>query len=256
MKHVVKLDEKGRLVYDGLLSSKEIATIDEILNALKSELPQVEKDLEEEYGNGVLYKYYLGKVVGDLLNKYNINASERRMFWDEIKTLVTEKARAREDGKNSVTRSFYEQCYQLSLIDIDVVQKLSWRQWQDLLDRVGNREDERIFLWIKQKDEKIREDDWREFEKGLHLYLKNKDTSVFTNEELFDIYDSILEMSKYWRTALAQFAKDNPNSAKTSGASKSRRSKKYQTECFRLKKQYRKALDESIFVESFENAMK
>ena len=43
MKHVVKLDEKGRLVYDGLLSSKEIATIDEILNALKSELPQVEK---------------------------------------------------------------------------------------------------------------------------------------------------------------------------------------------------------------------
>ena len=107
------------------------------------------------------------------------------MFWDEIKTLVTEKARAREDGKNSVTRSFYEQCYQLSLIDIDVVQKLSWRQWQDLLDRVGNREDERIFAWIKNSTGKIREDDWREFEKALHLYLKKKDTSVFSDYELF-----------------------------------------------------------------------
>lgn len=256
MKHVVKLDKKGRLVYDGLLSSKEIATIDEILSALKSELPQVEKDLEEEYGNGVLYKYYLGKVVSDLLNKYNINASERRTFWDEIKTLVTEKARTREDGKNSVTRSFYEQCYQLSLIDIDVVQKLSWRQWQDLLDRVGNREDERIFLWIKQINEKVREDDWREFEKGLHLYLKNKDTSVFSDEELFEIYDSILEMSKYWRIELVQFTKDNPKTVKTSGTSRSRRSKKYQATCLQLKRQYKEKLNESIFKEAFDIAMK
>ena len=37
MNHVVSLDADGHLVYKGLLTSREIATIDEILNALKDE---------------------------------------------------------------------------------------------------------------------------------------------------------------------------------------------------------------------------
>ena len=206
MNHVVSLDKDGHLIYKGLLTSKEIATIDEILNALKEEIPQVESDLKEAYGKTVLYRYYLGKFLGDLLTKYDISVAERRRFWDEIKVFATQEKRTRNEGTNSKTRSFYEQCYVLSRLDLDIVQKLSARQWQDLLDRVGNREDERIFKWIKEKQDKIREDDWREFEKGLHLYLKSKDTSVFSDEELFEIYDSIFEMSKYWRIAFKQFS--------------------------------------------------
>ena len=80
MGHIVALDDEGHLVYEGLLSSKEIATIDEILNALKQEIPQIESDLEETYGKSVLYKYNLGKFLGSLLTKYNISASERRKF--------------------------------------------------------------------------------------------------------------------------------------------------------------------------------
>ena len=68
MGHIVTLDAKGHLVYEGLLSSKEIATIDDILNALKQEIPQIEADLEEAYGKSVLYKYNLGKFLGNLLN--------------------------------------------------------------------------------------------------------------------------------------------------------------------------------------------
>lgn len=254
MKHIVALDAEGHLVYDGLLSSKEKASIDEILNALKTEIPQIESDLEETYGKSVLYKYNLGKFLGGLLSKYNISVSERRRFWDEIKTFATKKSRTRDDGINAVTRSFYEQCYVLSRYDIEVVEKLSWRQWQDILDRVGNREDERIFEWIRNRNDKLREDDWREFEKGLHLYLKNKDTSVFTDEELFSVYDSILEMSKYWRIAFAQFSKDFPNSAKIK--SKARRSKKYQSTCFQLKRELRKQLDDEIFEQAFDIAMR
>ena len=254
MSHVVSLDKDGHLIYKGLLTAKEIATIDEILNALKEEIPQIESDLEETYGKTVLYRYYLGKFLGGLLTKYNISVAERRRFWDEIKTFATQETRIRDEGANSVTRSFYEQCYVLSQQDLDVVQKLSARQWQDLLDRVGNREDERIFQWIKNKSEKIREDDWREFEKGLHLYLKNKDTSVFTDEELFEVYDSIFEMSKYWRIAFKQFSKDFPKSDKIK--SKARRSKKYQETCFKLKKERRVPLDDDVFSEAFEMAMK
>lgn len=254
MGHIVELDAEGHFVYDGLLSSKEIATIDEILNALKQEIPQIEQDLKDAYGNGVLYKYYLGKFLGELLARYNISPFERRRFWDEIKTFATKEKRVRNEGKNTETRSFYGQCYKLSQLDLEIVERLSWRQWQDVLDRVGVREDERIFEWIRTKKEKIREDDWREFEKGLHLYLKNKDTSVFTDDELYEIYDSILNMSQYWRIMFAQFCKDFPNSAKIK--SKSRRSKKYQSLCFQFKKELRKPLlDEDIFKKAFEVAM-
>lgn len=253
MGHIVTLDAKGHLVYEGLLSSKEIATIDDILNALKQEIPQIEADLEEAYGKSVLYKYNLGKFLGNLLIKYEISAFERRQFWDEIKTFATKEIRTRNEGTNAETRSFYGQCYRLSQFDQEIVEKLSWRQWQDILDRVGNREDKRIFEWIRQKKEKIREDDWREFEKGLHLFLKNKDTSVFTDEELFGIYDSIFCMSQYWRIAFGQFSKDYPKSAKIK--SKSRRSKKFQSTCFQLKRELRKPLGDEIFEKAFDVAM-
>ena len=253
MSHVVSL-VNGHLVYEGLLSSKEIATIDEILNTLKQEIPQIEEDLAATYGKSVLYKYFLGKVLGELLEKYEISISERRKFWDEIKDLVSTETRLRADGVNSETRSFFSQCSRLSQIDQETVEKLSWRQWQDILDRVGNREDTRIFDWIRRKEEKIREDDWREFEKGLHLYLRNKDTSVFSDEELFSIYDSLLEMGKYWRIAFATFSKNNPKSAKIK--TKAKRSKKYQEECLRLKKERREPLSEAIFAVAFDNALK
>ena len=251
---VVKVDKDGKIIYNGLLSSQEKATYDEVIYALKREIPQIEKDLEEVYGKSVLYKYHLGKFLGELLNKYEISFSERRDFWDEIKNLASTENRKRDDGKNSARRSFFEQCYVLSQYDIEVVNKLSWRQWQDILDRASNREDERIFKWIKNKSEKIREDDWREFEKALHLDLKSKDTSVFSDDELFEIYNSLFEMSVYWRIAFLQFSKDFPNSAKIK--TKSRRSKKYQSECFRIKKETRKPLSDEIFAEAFDNAMK
>ena len=45
MGHIVALDAEGHLIYEGLLSSQEKATIDEILNALQTEIPQIESDL-------------------------------------------------------------------------------------------------------------------------------------------------------------------------------------------------------------------
>lgn len=253
MAKLVSLDAHGHLVYDGLLSSQERATVDEILNALKAEIPQIETDLESVYGKTVLYKYYLGKFLGELLGKYDVSMAERRRFWDEIKTFATKEERKRNEGAKAATRSFYEQCFVLSQYDLEVVQKLSWRQWQDILDRVANREDQRIFEWIRKKSDKIREDDWREFEKGLHLFLKRKDTSVFLDDELFEIYNSIYAMAIYWRIAFTQFSKDFPQSAKIK--TKARRSKKYQEVAFQLKKELKKPLDDEIFSIAFERAM-
>ena len=105
MGHVVRLVD-GHLVYDGMLSTKEIATIDDILRTLQEEIPTIEADLAEEYGQGVWYKYHLGLVMGELLEKYDISFSERRRFWDEIKNFATQEERKRNEGTNAVTRSF------------------------------------------------------------------------------------------------------------------------------------------------------
>lgn len=239
MGHVVKLID-GHLVYDGLLSSKEKATINEILDTLKEEIPVLESDLQQEYGQTVWYKYNLGLFLSELLEKYEISFIERRKFWNEIKDFASKEERKRDEGTHSVTRSFYQQCYVLSKQDKEVVEKLTWRQWQDILDRVGNREDDRIFQWIKQFPGKIREDDWREFEKALHLYLRNKDTSVFNINELFSIYDSIMLMCKIWREKFKLFSTEHPKSAKIK--TKGTWSKKYYSRCFKLKKERRSTI--------------
>lgn len=253
MGHIVRLID-GHLIYDGLLSSQEKATIDEILRALQEEIPTIEADLQAEYGKGVWYKYNLGLFLGELLEKYDISISERRRFWDEIKHFATKENRKRNEGAKAATRSFYEQCYALSQQDKEVVDKLNWRQWQNILDRVGIRADERIFQWLKQLTGKIREDDWREFEKALHLYLKNKDTSVFDNAELFAIYDSIMLMSVRWREQFKVFSLEYPKSAKIK--SKGIWAKKYYALCFKKKKElHSQIVTEEICTSAFSELM-
>lgn len=78
MAHLVSLDAEGRLVYDGLLSSQERATVDEILNALKEEIPQIETDLED------LYRKNVRKLPGCpdiVLPKYNTVIFVNGCFW-------------------------------------------------------------------------------------------------------------------------------------------------------------------------------
>lgn len=252
MSNIVEI-KNGEIVYSGMLSSKEKAIVDEIIDDLKKEIPEIESELSAKYGNSVWYRFYLGKVMGSLLERFDISISERRRFWDEIKLVASEEERIRNEGKNSVTRSFYQQCWVLSEIDEETVGKLSARQWQDLLDRVSNREDERIFEWIKHYPTKIREDDWREFEKSLHLYLKGKDTSVFEDEELFEIYNSLMTMAQQWRLRLKEFGHNHPQSAKLKN--KANWSKKYRTNCLQIARDRRCVVDEEICKEIFDQIM-
>lgn len=231
---LVELDENGRKIYRGFLSSKETEKADLLLGFLQDEIPSLAKKLEKEYGSGALYKYYLGKRLGELLDEYNVTEKERLYFWEEIKNFAPDKIRKRQDGGKSKNRKFYEQCYRLSKIDKAAVEKLSWKQWQDLLDRTRNREDERIFQWIAKRDEKIKQKEWNTFEKCLNQFLKNKDTSVFDDEELFDIYEMIMIIGVCWTECFDSFVANNPKSMKIK--SKSKWEKKYYDSCFKARK--------------------
>lgn len=253
MAHLVEVDSKGTITYEGLLTSKDRVPFDELVETLKKEIPEIENELKEKYGVSIDYKYYLGKFLAEILQKNKISNAERRKFWDEIKYLASSETRTRSEGTNAKTRSFFEQCYVLSLIDYAVVKKMSWRQWQDLLDRIDNRDDERIYLWIGSKKEKIKEENWREFEKALHLYLSTRDTSVFSNDEMFIIYDSLYGMGEFWLSAIRQFSKEYPKSLKLKN--KASWSKKFYSGCFAKRKLEHRELSKEDYVFLFQQLM-
>ena len=238
---LVELDENGRKIYRGFLSSAETRNADLLLGFLQDEIPIIANELNAKYGDGVLYKYYLGRRLGELLDSYNIPEKERVYFWNEIKNFAPDKERKRNDGGESKTRKFYEQCYQLSRINQTTVEKLSWRQWQDLLDRRANREDERIFEWIGIHEPKIKESEWRSFEKGLNLFLKGKDTSVFETDELFEIYEMILLIGQEWIRLFEAFSAENPKSAKIKA--KAKWEGKFYELCFKCRRANKKNIE-------------
>lgn len=247
MGKIVKKDESGYIVYKGLLSSEEISEADALLQQLIKEIPQIESELADKYNSkSILYKYNFGKRLGEYLEEHKIYDRERRYFWDEIKSFAT-KDETHKDRSNA--RQFYEQWYLLSKLDIETVKKMSWRQWQDLLDRPKNRADARIFNWIGQKQGKIREDDWREFEKALHQYLGNKETAVFSDDELFNLYDSIMLMCEKWRKLFLGYAKEHPKSGKIKN--KASWAKKYYTKCFETRRARKCSIDDALCEEVF-----
>ena len=231
MAHIVEFDKSGNIIYKGMPSSSEILLYDQLIVTLKNDIPQIEQDLKDQYGDSIMYKYNLGKLLGEILEKNNVSIKERRRFWDEIKTLATTEKRTRNEGKNSKKRSFFEQCYRLSQIDKDTVKKLSWRQWVTLFDRSEkNTDDSRFFIWIRNCPRKIREDEWREFMKVMNLYLDKTDTSVFSDVELFEIYNSMIIMANTWLSEVKEFKKTHPTSRKLKALSSW--SKKFYRNCF------------------------
>lgn len=232
---IVSVDKNGQIVYNGLLTSEEKAGADEFVSILKEEIPRIEDELGKIYGSGVLYKYNLGLVLGELLEKYGIAPTDRRRFWDEIKGLATKETRKR--AENSDNRCYYEQCYRLSRIDLKIVEKLKWRQWQAILDRNRIREDPRIFSWVGRLEGEIGEVEWREFAKALNLYTRKISTDVFDDETLFMIFDSILYMCRVWLRESADFFRDHPEYSTTK--EKAALAKQYYEKCFALKREAR-----------------
>ncbi len=221
MAHLVEFFDDGKSYFKGIITSNEILKYTEFKEKLQLEIPNIEQTLKNHYGNSLDYKYFLGKILGELLDKHNISIKERRLFWDEIKNIASIESRTRSDGKFSKKRKFYEQCYILSKFNYTLIKKLSWRQWQSLLDRDDKIfEDKRFFEWIQINPNKIKENEWRELLKIMNFFLDKKDTSVFSNKEVYEIYDSMLILVKSWISNIKQFEKLYPKSKKLNNKSK------------------------------------
>lgn len=252
MAHVVNKNKEGQMAYRGFLTSKEIRNADAMLEALKKEIPAKEDELSKKYKEKSLMCYHLGKYLDRLLKRYDIPPSERRYFWKEINQFATRKQRTRGTSTECPKMVFYEYCYSLSRFDIDVVKRLNYTQWRYVLEKNMGNEERHIVMWLKRRKGKIVTDDWREFSKGLTRFLKTRDMSVFTDDEVMEIYDSVFAMMRYWRMNADRYGKEFPNRKKTN---RLRLSRKYIDTCLALKKRLRVPLDEKVFAEAFGRTM-
>ncbi|MEG1506390.1 MAG: hypothetical protein RR478_02710 [Bacilli bacterium] len=193
-----KISYKKNDVYDGVASFDDVMYTEAQLIELKEEVYEYERSLGEKYKPyGSKYAYELGLFLSGKLKQYAIIDSERYKFWKMLRTYVNMK------NKNIVItdiRDPYEYCYMLSKLPEDLVVKYSRTRWDYLFDCMTAREDKRIYTWLNSNNnEEFNKSSsfWQEFIKGLKVYFKNIDTSVYSDEDLYEKYNDIMKKAMY-----------------------------------------------------------
>lgn len=250
----IELDENGNKLYHGALTSSETEEADKLLGFLMDELPRKVAELEEQYGNGALYKYHLGEELSKLLEKFSVPQRERMYFWNEITNFAPDKERTKT-GKKNLHRNFYEQCFQFYQIDPEIIKKYSWNIWKEFLDRTTGHDDERLIPWMGKQEKGFQIKEWRSFEKALHLYVQKMDTTVLDDEEAEAVFDGIRLMAEKWNEHIKKFAKEHPRSVKIVGTAKGKWEKKFYSECFSRAKKSRVEMNEVLCDEVFHDIM-
>ena len=212
MAYFVKKDGDS-VKYRDFLTSSQIKQADELLQYLQDNFPKFTSEMSDKYGVGTaIYFYHMGSWINDVIEKHDIPAHARKYLFSEIASFAPDKERLRNVSDN---RNPYYQAYLLAQLDEETVQRMSFNKWQSLLERETEREDTRIFEWIKATDQQeITGKEWRNFLKILHAYIKKIDTSVFSDEELFKTYNMLIDSVQSWDTGCKAFLAKHPSSQK------------------------------------------
>lgn len=202
-----KLEYKKNDLYDGTASYNNVMYTEQELEKLKSEVYDFEKKLSKKYQPyNSEYSYELGLYLSSKLSEYSFVEGERHKFWNMLREYVNEKDKRKVFQSNQ--REPYEYCYMLSKLDKNLVTKFSRSRWDHLFDCVTAREDSRLYKWLLElNNEKFisSSEYWRAFVKGLNIYFKNLDTSIFNEEEIFKIYEEVMLKSMF----LVDYIKEN-----------------------------------------------
>jgi len=176
--------------YDGVQVYGDIKYSEEQYEKMKEEFYQFECALEKKYKPySSEYCYEMGLYLSQKLEQYRVVESSRYKFWESLRNYVNTK-----NPTKVITelRDPYEYCYMLSKMDRDLVIKYPRSRWDHLFDCVTAREDSRLYEWLLDRDTIDNNDCWQGFIKALKVYFKGIDTSIYSKEEMYDLYDSIL----------------------------------------------------------------
>jgi len=173
---------------------------------LSRRLEEIEKEmkgsgllnLKRKRGNVLSLWYELGKRLEFVMDTSIVAAEDREFVWralyDHAGLLAPGPITKR--AERDPETSHFSYCYMLSRFPWEFVEMAGdWTSWSEFFDRSETKNDRRIIEWLGQKAGrgrvKSRQNWLRPLTKAIHKGFEKKDTTVFSDEELFEILDKV-----------------------------------------------------------------
>lgn len=198
-----------------LITQKEKVKAEKLDDFLSSRMKEINHEIENSgllkskgrKGKVLRLWYEVGTRLEFIEDTSLIHADERDFVWRAIYDHVGKLAPGplSERAKSQPERSHFSYCYKISKFPLEFVESAGdWTSWSEFFDRKETKNDPRIIGWIgeraKERDIRGKQNWLRPITKLIHSEFAEKDTSVFSKEELFKNLDEILKkMSKQKR---------------------------------------------------------
>jgi len=197
----VKVFKTKRLLTGELREQAE--RLDEFLSKKVSEIEKEMKStgflkLKGKKGEVVKLWYEVGKQLDFVTDTSVVAAEDREFVWRAIYDHAGALApgplteRVRRDPETS----HFSYCFRLSRFPWEFVELAGdWTSWSEFFDRKETKNDPRIIEWLGRKAKACnisgRQNWLRPLTKAIHKEFENKDTTVFSQEELYKRLGSI-----------------------------------------------------------------
>lgn len=174
---------------------------------LAGKMKEIEKDLENsgclalkgKKGKVLKLWHELGKRLGFIMDTSIVPAEDREFVWRAIYDHAGELAPgpiSKRVLRNPET-SHFSYCYKLARFPWEFVESAGdWTSWSEFFDRSETKNDARIINWLGTKAKEIKKTGWqnwlRPLTKKIHNEFEKKDTTVFSDDELFKILEKLL----------------------------------------------------------------
>lgn len=197
----VKVFKTKRLLTGELREQAE--RLDEFLSKKVSEIEKEMKStgflkLKGKKGEVVKLWYEVGRRLDFVTDTSVVAAEDREFVWRAIYDHAGELApgplteRVRRDPETS----HFSYCYKLARFPWKFVGMAGdWTSWSEFFDRKETKNDPRIIEWLgkkaKESNVSARQNWLRPLTKAIHKEFENRDTTVFSVQELYERLDRI-----------------------------------------------------------------
>ncbi len=192
----VKVFKTKRLLTGELREQAE--RLDEFLS---KKIKEIEKEvrsigllkLKGKKGEVIKLWYEVGKQLEFVMDTSIVPAEDREFMWralyDHAGLLAPGPVTKR--AERDPETSHFSYCHMLSRFPWEfVVMAGDWTSWSEFFDRKETKNDPRIIEWLgkKAKESNVsgRQNWLRPHTKAVHKEFENRDTTVFSTEELFE----------------------------------------------------------------------
>jgi len=189
----------GKLITDE--EKKKAEKFDLFLSKKMKEIEQEMKDsgligLKGKKGKVNRLWYEVGKRLQFVMDCSMVAAEDREFVWRAIYDHAGELAPGpiSKRVKRDPETSHFSYCYKLSKFPLEFVEITGdWTSWSEFFDRKETKNDSRIIEWLgrkaKERNVSGRQNWLRPLTKEIHRCFMNKDTKVFSTDEIYKRLD-------------------------------------------------------------------